>query len=260
MRQTAEALEVRGYAVTYSDGAAVVPVAVGWDHLLYAASGVMSVETDVGTWVVPPHRALWVPDGRAYSVQMHGRVAVRTLYFRTELGALPAELRVVNVSDLLRELIVHAIRISPLDRRVLEHAHVIDVVLDQLAQSPDVPLQLPQPKDPRARALVALLAESPTATIEQLARDAGASRRTLERLFVADTGMPIAQWRRQLRLVQALRLLGAGHQVTDVAHRVGYATPSAFTAMFRAELGTTPTRHVRRRAGHAATGDRPRAH
>jgi AraC-like DNA-binding protein len=55
--------------------------------------------------------------------------------------------------------------------------------------------------------------------------------------------MPIARWRRQLRLFQALQFLGAGHSVTEVANLVGYATPSAFTAMFRAELGETPARY-----------------
>jgi AraC-like DNA-binding protein len=86
---------------------------------------------------------------------------------------------------------------------------------------------------------------SPTATLDDLAAHAGASRRTLERLFVAETGMPIARWRRQLRLLQALQLLGAGQSVTHVAHMVGYATPSAFTAMFRAELGGTPAQYFR---------------
>jgi len=203
----------------------------------------MSVETQLGIWVVPPNRALWVPDGQSIRIQMHGRVAIRSLYFQAQLHATPAELKVVNVSPLLRELVVEAIRRGPLDRRGASDGHLIDLILDQLDELPQAPLQLPQPRDTRARALADLLAESPTASIAQLAPSVGASRRTLERLFLADTGMPIARWRRQLRLLQALRLLGAGHAVTEVAHRVGYSTPSAFSAMFRAELGQTPARY-----------------
>lgn len=201
------------------------------------------METQVGIWVVPPNRALWVPDGQSIRIQMHGRVAIRSLYFQARLHAMDAELRVLNVSPLLRELVLEAIHRGPLDRRKPHDAHLIDCILDQLDEIGQAPLQLPQPRDPRARALAARLAESPSVGIAELATTVGASRRTLERLFVSDTGMPIARWRRQLRLLQAVRLLGAGHAVTDVAHRVGYATPSAFSAMFRAELGQTPAHY-----------------
>ncbi|HEY7105305.1 MAG TPA: helix-turn-helix transcriptional regulator [Acidimicrobiia bacterium] len=246
LRQTADPLELRGNASTLPDGSTLVYAVPGWDQLLHATTGVMSVETERGTWVVPPNRALWIPDGEPYRAQMHGRVAVRAIYLRAELAAMSPELRVVNVPPLLRELILHVVvRQLPLDRRVSTDAHLIDVVVDQLHELPNAPLRLPQPRDPRARALADLLALDPVAALDDLVTRAGASRRTLERLFVAETGMPIARWRRQLRLVAALRLLGAGHPVTEVAHRVGYATPSAFTAMFRGELGQTPASYFR---------------
>jgi AraC-like DNA-binding protein len=61
-------------------------------------------------------------------------------------------------------------------------------------------------------------------------------------VFLAETGMTVGQWRRRLRMLEALRLLAAGMSATGVATRVGYATPSAFGAAFRAELGDTPAR------------------
>ena len=240
-----DTLEIRANAVTLPPGSGLNYAVSGWDHLLHASAGVMSVETERGIWVVPPPRALWVPDGFQYRATMHGRVAVRGLYLRAELAALPPEVRVVNVTPLLRELILHvAIRqAGPLDRTVARDAHLIDVIVDQLQELEQEPLRLTQPEDPRARAFAALLAAAPHEPLDALAARAGASRRTLERLFLAETGMALARWRRQLRLVQALRLLGAGHSVTDVAQRVGYSTPSAFTAMFRAELGRSPGRY-----------------
>jgi len=244
LRQNADLLEVRGNATTFPPGGTLDYAVPGWDQLLHAISGVLNVQTDYGTWVVPPNRALWLPDGFRYLAQMHGRVAVRALYFRVELTAMSPEVRVVNVSPLLRELVLHVVKHQrPLNRREPRDARLIDVLLDQLQELPQAPLRLPDPRDPRARALAEFLAASPTGSLQELAAKAGASRRTLERLFVAETGMPIARWRRQLRLVQALRLLGAGHAVTEVAHLVGYATPSAFTAMFHAELGQTPARY-----------------
>src|SRR5262245_7006509 len=100
---------VRGYAVTHPAGSVVLPTADGWNQLLFASSGVMTVETGAGTWVIPPHRALWVPDQSPFRIVMRGRVAIRTLYLRAEL-AVPFEgWRAVNVSRLLRELIIHAV-------------------------------------------------------------------------------------------------------------------------------------------------------
>ena len=84
-----------------------------------------------------------------------------------------------------------------------------------------------------------------TVRIDVLARDVGASRRTLERVFLLETGMTIGRWRQRLRLLDALRRLAEGEPVTAVAHAVGYSTPSAFGAMFRHELGDTPGRYFR---------------
>jgi AraC-like DNA-binding protein len=65
----------------------------------------------------------------------------------------------------------------------------------------------------------------------------------LERLFQAETGMTFGKWRQQLRLLHALRQLAMDRPVTEVALEVGYDSPSAFIAMFRGALGTTPTRY-----------------
>jgi AraC-like DNA-binding protein len=243
MRQS-DNLLIRGDAVTHPVGSTVAAYSVpGWDQLLHAISGVMSVTTAAGAWVVPPNRALWIPDGQRIRIQMHGRVAIRSLYLRIGLQAMEAQLRVVNVAPLLRELIMQAIRQGPLDGQDTRDRHLIDLIVDQLDELPQAPLQLPQPFDPRARALADQLAQSPRADVTELARNVGASRRTLERLFQMETGMSIGQWRRQHQLLQALRLLAAGHSVTAVAHSVGYSTSSAFTAMFRTELRQTPAHY-----------------
>jgi AraC-like DNA-binding protein len=75
---------------------------------------------------------------------------------------------------------------------------------------------------------------------------AGASRRTLTRLFVRDTGMSFDHWRTQVRRCAALPLLAEGQPVSRVAHSVGYATASAFLAAFRRTVGTTPKRYLLR--------------
>src|SRR5688500_9682337 len=77
--RTVDDLAVRGLAFTHPRGPVVLPHADGWDQLIYASSGVMTVHTDDGVWVVPPDRAVWVPSGLGNRVEMNGRTAIRTL-------------------------------------------------------------------------------------------------------------------------------------------------------------------------------------
>jgi AraC-like DNA-binding protein len=241
-------LLVRSFAVTVPSGLSLSRRTVDWDQLAHASQGVMSVHTEEGSWVVPPHRAVWIPAGVAHSVEMSGRVSVRTLYFVAGLArAMPPRCQAVNVSPLLRELILRAARLSLLRRGVPAEARLARVILDELQTLPAVPLRLPLPTDPRARRFAERLLASPgePRPLALAAHDAGASQRTLERLFRRETQMTLGRWRQRLRLIEALRLLAAGHDVTRVALEVGYQSPSAFVSAFRRQLGTTPGRYFR---------------
>ncbi|MEZ5294523.1 MAG: helix-turn-helix transcriptional regulator [Vicinamibacterales bacterium] len=241
-----EHLLVRSYAVTHPRNLGLTERSYpGWDQVAFASRGVMTVTTPEGMWVVPPHRAVWIPAGVTYSVRTSGRVSLRTLFLRPALarGRLPRTCVALNVSALVRELILHAARRNTLRRDDPADRRLAKVIVDQLAASPQVPLQLPMPADPRARSAAAAAQDDPAIAATALARAAGASARTLERLFQRDTGMPFGRWRRRARLIGALRLLAAGTPVTQAALDVGYQTPSAFIAAFRRELGTTPGRY-----------------
>lgn len=216
------------------------------DQLVYASRGVMTVRTATGTWVVPTHRGVWIPKGMAHTISMSGNVAMRTLYVKAPRGkALPRECCVINVSPLLQELIFHACTFPSLSTAVRVQRHLIDVIVDQLQVIQMVPLQLPHLSDPRAARVAEALLTAPGEhpSLHQVCRESGASQRTIERLFLDETGMTFGKWRQQLRLMRALRLLGEGSKVTHVALEAGYSTPSAFIAAFRAALGTTPARY-----------------
>lgn len=216
------------------------------DQLVFASRGVMTVTAGHGAWVVPAWRAVWIPEKTPHTIAMSGAVAMRTLYFKPGLAkSLPRDCRVVNVPALLRELILHACSCGSLGRRIPWQRHLTDVILDQLRVARVAPLQLPLPEDPRAlRVSERLLADPANSRpLAQIARSSGASRRTIERLFVAETGMTFGRWRQQLRLMQAMRLLGEGAKVTHAALESGYSTPSAFIAAFRKTLGSTPARY-----------------
>lgn len=219
-----------------------------WDQLVYASCGVMTVRTEEGSWVVPAQRAVWIPARTAHEIRMSGGVSMRTLYLRPRLRRNSARAcEVMNVSPLLRELILHACKTPALSRRQRDHGHLVCMILDQLKTAECVPLQLPEPVDRRSLRVAKTLLQDPSdqRPLEELCEGAGANKRTIERLFQLETGMTFGKWRQQLRLLQALRLLAEGTKITQVALEAGYSTPSAFISMFRKTLGTTPARYFR---------------
>jgi AraC-like DNA-binding protein len=214
------------------------------DQLVYASRGVMTVRTGSGTWVVPPHRAVWIPAEIPHTITMSGLVAMRTLYLKPKLEkGLPRDCCVINVSTLLKELILHACTVRRLRKSVKWQMHLVAIILHQLEVVQTIPLQLPHLSDPRLIRISDLLTKDPSdsRTLAELCRVSGTSKRSIERLFQQEIGMTFGKWRQQLRLMQGMRLLAQGAKVTHAALESGYSTPSAFISMFRKALGTTPT-------------------
>jgi AraC-like DNA-binding protein len=218
------------------------------DQLIFASKGVMTVSTSQGIWVVPPLRAVWIPAKTPHSVAMSGPVSLRTLYFLPRLvKKLPRTCSVMNVTPLLRELILHACKFPKLTKNVASQKHIVEVLLDQLDPVHSIPLQLPHPSDSRAMRVVQTLLADPAEqkTLQRLAKDSGASKRTIERLFLAETKMTFGKWRQQLRLLHAMKRLASGEKVTAAALDAGYCSASAFISMFKQQLGATPTRYFK---------------
>jgi AraC-like DNA-binding protein len=216
-------------------------------QLVYASTGVMAVHTRQGVWVVPPMRAVWIPAKTPHRIAMSGGVSMRTLYFWPSLGrGLPERCIVMQVSPLLRELILHACEQKRLSLKRPAERRLIELIVDKLEVVPAIPLQLPHPRDARAARLAKALTADPAdhRTLETLARECGASKRTVERIFQRETRMTFGKWRQQLRLLHSMELLASGEKVGTAALEAGYTSISAFIAMFRRELGTTPRRYL----------------
>jgi AraC-like DNA-binding protein/quercetin dioxygenase-like cupin family protein len=218
----------------------------GWhrhaEHqVAWAASGVVNVRTGDGrTWVLPSNVAMWLPAGVAHDTGASALTTMHSAYFEPDRCPLRLpEPTVLAVPGLLRELIIHLGRTDlPDAARVRAEAVVFDLVRPVSVTTIDVP----EPTDERLRGIAARLRATPAdgRSLAEWGHVVGASARNLARLFVTDTGCTFGQWRTRVRLQAALPLLADGMAVGRVAGRVGYVTPSAFVAAFRAAVGVTP--------------------
>ena len=258
----ADGFPIRGLAQTFPDGAVLDAHTHPWGQLVYAVSGVMQVTTPAAAWLVPPTRAIWVPASVPHEIRMRGRVAMRTLYFApADPDPRLATCRALEVAPLLRELIVHITGLHMLDLQSVVQQHLGGLLLELLAADATAPTSLPLPVDPRARAFAEAILADParSGSLAELARGSGASLRTLQRLFVRDTGLTLEAWRGRTRLQQGVVSLSAGASVTQTALDAGYQSPSAFIAAFRRAYGVTPSRYRGRALSATAPGPGPAA-
>ncbi|HEY9572044.1 MAG TPA: AraC family transcriptional regulator, partial [Pusillimonas sp.] len=128
---------------------------------------------------------------------------------------------------------------------------LMDLLLEELTEEFATPLHLPTPRDHRLARICMHIQEhlDDMKTLQEWAKELGYDQRTLHRLFMQELGMSFLQWRQQAKLLAALEWLAEGRQVLGIALDLGYQTQSAFTAMFRRNMGITPSDFVRSIAG-----------
>ncbi len=221
-------------------------------QLLFASSGVMQVTTRGGRWLVPPRRAVWVPPRSEHAVDMLTDVEMRSLYISPDwLGSHPELPRlgrefVVAVGTLLRELVLAMFADGADPRRVDLLARL---ALFELAEAEDGATFMPMPSDPRARRVADLVLAEPAGVrdLADLSRAAGASQRTITRLFPAETDLTFKEWRQRARILASVEMLdGGGTSITAVAARLGFSSAAAFGHAFRGVLGITPSEFASR--------------
>lgn len=221
-------------------------------QLIFASSGVMRVICGRDIWVVPPSQAVWVPPNQEHEVYFPCDVSLRNLFVDpSAVKGLPEICTILKVTPLLRELVLKAVEIGEDYLPKSAGWRLMQVLLDELRQAETTPLHLPMPRDERALRVTEQLLANPgdDRDVEAWGREAGASGRTLARLFQAETGLTFGAWRKRLLLQEAVKRLGSGDQVTAVAYDLGYQSLSAFIEMFRKELGSSRRQYAKRQEG-----------
>jgi AraC-like DNA-binding protein len=220
-------------------------------HLVYAASGVLAVDTERGTSIVPANRVAWTPAGFTHYHRAHGDTDMRIVFLPSSVARLiPDHPAVFLVSDLAREVLFALTGPRNYDDGVPGYSRsarsrLLRVLVDELHEAHEQPLQLPEPQDDRLRAVARMLHENPAdnSSLTELGTTIGAGTRTLSRLFRNELGMTFYEWRTQLRIYHALVRLADGHDTTQTAYACGWANPSSFIAAFTNIIGTTPGRY-----------------
>ncbi|PXX70953.1 AraC-like DNA-binding protein [Nocardia tenerifensis] len=223
-------------------GEDIAPHFHDYGQLRYASAGALVTVTQAGTWVAPANRITWVPPFCVHSGRSYGATDVRLLRVPAALAEqLPAEPSVFVASALLREAYLAMIGDDGSARARL----LLEVVRTELVHAQQESLRLPEPRDPRLKAVTDLLHADPAtpATLAELGRRTGASDRTLSRLFSTELSMSFHQWRTLLRIQRAVLELCEGASVTDTAIRLGWANPSTFIDAFTDLVGQTPGRY-----------------
>jgi AraC-like DNA-binding protein/quercetin dioxygenase-like cupin family protein len=237
-------------AVDMQKGDSFRPHSHEWGQFTYSAKGVLTISTEFGHFTAPPAMAVWLPPGVSHSIHSVGSAEFRSIYVaRYLVEGMPKSCTVLAVDALLKNLILQAAAIPADWDEASPESRLMMVLLDRIRCSKQAPLHLPLPTDQRLRAVTSALLEDPTdrRLLEEHADSAGASARTLARLFKNETGMTFGEWRRQRVLLAALERLTENSSVTTVALELGYSSPSAFIAMFRQSLGMTPTQYISER-------------
>jgi AraC-like DNA-binding protein len=239
---------VRSLTEDYPQGGTIARHAHRWDQLAVVAGSAVTIETEAAYFVQPIRRAFWLPAGVLHTVRCARPFSLFSLYFepeRIDLGRAPT---VVSLTGLAHELVLYLCAAPGESERRPEHAHASDLLALLLGRAAREPFHLARPRDPRARRLADFLLahRDDRRPLEVLAAELGGeSLRTLERRFTVETGLTLAAWRRQSRLLASLYLLAEGEAVGEVARSVGYESAAAFSTAFKRSFGRPPARPAR---------------
>ena len=218
----------------------------GKAQLIYPSRGTMTLHTEAGSWIVPPLRACWLSAHEQHRVEASARLDMHSVYCEgSVLRALPDRSGIVQVSNLLRELILAMQELPRTARDDGPVRRMAAVLTDQITLQWPPRLSAPPVLSQRLRPIGDSLQAHPedSRTLKDWAAELGVTTRTLARAFEQETKMSFTHYRQQVRLHAAIAKLAKGEAVTAVAYDVGFSSPSNFIAMFRKATGVTPKRY-----------------
>ena len=213
-------------------------------QLISASSGSMYVGTPGRVLLLSPAMVLWIPPGIEHWMRYGSNNEMHYVDLpQDEAEKIGAHCRIMAMTPLLSALISGTMPDKGTGRANDHKDALYDLLRHELVAAPDVPLSITMPQDHRIRRFAEAALDDPGAveSVDSWLAEAPASRKTIERLFATETGMPPARWLRHARILHAISRLAAGEKVSSVAFDMGYASSSAFSYMFRRTIGHSPS-------------------
>ena len=240
---------LRAYVERYPQGGRISAHSHDVDQLALISQSAAIIETDAVYVVHPLLKALWLPAGIEHSIYSPRPFSLHALYFPASSVRATTAPEVLGLDNLARELILFLCAAPRPSQRDARHAHALALLEQVLVGAKAESFSLPKPKSERARKLAEHFTSRPDdgRSLELVAAEVGgASLRTFERLFVDETGLSLAAWRRQSRMLASLSLLTEGESIGEVARAVGYDSAAAFSTAFKQCFGAPPSAYVER--------------
>ncbi|MDA0117482.1 AraC family transcriptional regulator [Vibrio sp. T11.5] len=220
-------------------------------QLLYAPRGCMNFALSNSVCILPPTKAVWIPPDTVHRAFMTNVVAYRSLYFDCNAFRCPDSITIIEVSELLKALI-NKMAFWPVDKPEIEMNNYTALFWEEFDHSKTYSYELPLPTDRRLNSFRLRVSDEAflAPDLVTLANSAGASTKTVTRIFKAETGMSYQEWRQQWRTLKAIELLCRERQVSDVAHWLEFSSDSAFIAFFKKQMGQTPLSFMKHNASY----------
>lgn len=219
--------------------------------LLWQLHGTASLRIDDASFVLEAEQAIWIPAGARHAFTQRDNSALLPVFLDAAHTATTlAEPRVVAVDAGLSLLLLAQLQTQY--TIIQPDADLERQILALLEERTLVSAELPLPTSEAALAVAEALRFNPGdgRAVPELAASVHTTARTLERAFLAETGMTLRQWRLRNRMSAAATLLHGSARLSAVAHRVGYTDDSAFRRAFRTHFGTSPSAYARQARRH----------
>lgn len=242
--------KIQGYAVEEH---------VHEEHELFLPlQGEISVKAGSEEWKAGPGKMLYIPPKITHTFAAGKSGSGERLIFilspelwRAEGGGAIG-ITVCAASQLAKEILFHLL-LRPQTRAAGPLLRTLVPTLSEMLEEASAPAAgafshlAGLTEDKRLRRALTEIRDGFAAPIsaEALARGAGMSVRTLNRLFLHELGATPKQVLTLRRVEEATRLLRArGATVTDVALAVGYGSVSQFITVYRRVTGKLPSEHL----------------
>ncbi|BEG78303.1 HTH-type transcriptional regulator NimR [Achromobacter xylosoxidans] len=223
-----------------------------WNQVVYAISGVLTVVADGRSFVISPEHAAWLSPGTVHRVGSFLGAEFRSLWLADAPGGPLCErsATVFGMSPFLKALILEASALDAATDSDGYFGRIYQLILDQLLRARPVSSALSWPQSATLSELCEALYNDPADPRgpKEWGVEFGMLGRTLARKFLADMGVTMRSWRRQLRLFRAIEFLENGMDVTRTAMELGYNSTSAFIYAFRSDMKLSPLAYMRKRS------------